>query len=666
MVLSLGLRPGRIILLSSVLSLTAWACSDSDKEKIQAKGLSAGCTLNSECSEPLVCTFARCHQECVKDRDCTRGEERCVKSSDGYVCQLPVETDCTKDKTVCKGTQVCGVDGECRDACTGSADCTPGQICAPSGECASTDPKKDTLDASGNILPDPFVDTTAGTGGTGGASGIGKGGASGKGGAMSSGGAPEVSGGAGGEPPVEASGGKSTISSGGKSGGLGGAPGSGGSVVAMAGAGGEGGNPPFECPPGKGECDPTDPTDCETFLTLATSCGACGVACGSVHGTSVCDTATLTCKVMGACNTGYADCNTSGVDGCEVTLATDPKNCGTCGRDCGGGTCTNGQCGAAIVFDPTGATQLTYNYTGTAVLTGSTLVKVNTSSGTEIRVATLPTTPDTVKGTALVTNQSNVYIYGLHADASNVYYSLSGSPNSTVLWKPLTAMETTTPKTAVTLPDTYYAKIITSNSTAFYMVNSANVILAAGKNLTGAAQPASPPTGLTTARSAINDLVVAGGYLYWIESPNVVYAYSLVNGGAPVAVDATTQSGYYSYQGIVTDGTYVYWSTYNGSSSKIRRIAANVAPSADAVQDVAIGIAAPSSGLAVDANYVYYYYQNATVWRVVKDGSVTPTQIGTVNATPYFYSMFAVDSGYVYGTGGNGQIVRVAKSPSAG
>jgi hypothetical protein len=639
----------------------AWACGDSDKEKIQAAGLSQGCTLNSECSDPLVCTFARCHQECMKDRDCTRGEERCVKGASGYVCQLPVETDCSTDASVCKGTQVCGVDGECRDKCSKDDDCTAGQVCAASGECASTDPTKDKLDDDGNILMDPFQDAVPSSGGSGGKSGTGsgggssKGGASGKGGATASGGAPEMSGGggAGGESPVSMGG----TGSGGKT------SGSGGAISSTGGAGGEGGTAPFECPAGKADCDPADPYDCETFLTLPTSCGACGVSCESVHGTSTCDPETLTCKVTGECAQGYADCNGSGNDGCEVTLATDTENCGACGRDCAGGTCNKGQCGAAVVFDPTGATGLSYSYYGPAVLSGSTLVKLNTSSGTEIRVATLPTTPQTIKGAPLVTNQSNVYIYGIHADATNVYYSISGSPGSSVLYKPLAGMETTTPKTAVTLPDTYQAKVITSNATAFYLVNTANNIFTAAKNLTGSGTTAAPLAGMPTTHSTITDLVVAGAYLYWIEAPNIIYAYSLLNGGAPVAVDATTASGYSSYQSIATDGAYVYWTTSNSSSSKVRRISATITPAPGAVEDVAIGLTSPNSGIVVDANYVYYYYTNKDIWRVVKDGSVTPSIIGTVNAAPYFYNLFGVDSGYVYGLGSAGQIVRVAKAP---
>ena len=175
------LRPGKVIALTALCGLTVWACGGSDKEKIQAVGLSQGCTLNSECSDPLVCTFARCHNQCAKDRDCS-GEERCVKgTTGGFVCQLPVETDCTKSATVCKGTQVCGADGECRDTCSVDKDCTTGQVCAASGECASTEATKDILDVDGSILADPFHDPDPL--GSGGASGAGKGGASGKGGA---------------------------------------------------------------------------------------------------------------------------------------------------------------------------------------------------------------------------------------------------------------------------------------------------------------------------------------------------------------------------------------------------------------------------------------------------------------------------------------------------
>jgi hypothetical protein len=71
------------------------ACSNNDdSEKIRAARLAEGCSLNSNCEDPLVCTFARCHKQCDEDRDCP-GEQRCVKTATGHVCQLDVETDCT-------------------------------------------------------------------------------------------------------------------------------------------------------------------------------------------------------------------------------------------------------------------------------------------------------------------------------------------------------------------------------------------------------------------------------------------------------------------------------------------------------------------------------------------------------------------------------------------
>jgi hypothetical protein len=55
------------------------------------------------------------------------------------------------------------------------------------------------------------------------------------------------------------------------------------------------------------------------------------------------------------CNAGFGNCNGTPGDGCEVSLNTDPANCGACGRGCpapaggmagcSGGTCTVG-CGA--------------------------------------------------------------------------------------------------------------------------------------------------------------------------------------------------------------------------------------------------------------------------------------------------------------------------------
>lgn len=47
------------------------------------------------------------------------------------------------------------------------------------------------------------------------------------------------------------------------------------------------------------------------------------------------------------CHIGHADCDDNPENGCETTPASDPANCGACGRICDEGTvCTSGRCAA--------------------------------------------------------------------------------------------------------------------------------------------------------------------------------------------------------------------------------------------------------------------------------------------------------------------------------
>jgi hypothetical protein len=56
--------------------------------------------------------------------------------------------------------------------------------------------------------------------------------------------------------------------------------------------------------------------------------------------------------VVQSCNPGFANCNGNPDDGCETNIATNPNNCGFCGRVCSAGPnsspiCTQGNCGLA-------------------------------------------------------------------------------------------------------------------------------------------------------------------------------------------------------------------------------------------------------------------------------------------------------------------------------
>ncbi|MEO6418089.1 MAG: hypothetical protein ABIP39_01680, partial [Polyangiaceae bacterium] len=92
------------------------------------------------------------------------------------------------------------------------------------------------------------------------------------------------------------------------------------------------------------DTSPVNPNPCGKDLQndLA-NCGMCGNVCGFGANSFPLCTAGV-CKI--GCNTQFGNCDSDDKNGCEVPLAADPKNCNACGRDCGGGSCTTGLCGA--------------------------------------------------------------------------------------------------------------------------------------------------------------------------------------------------------------------------------------------------------------------------------------------------------------------------------
>ena len=135
------------------------------------------CVLNSDCNNPLSCTFGKCHEGCRSTVDCQPGQE-CTKISGLGVCLLPAETTCAAVNSSCMASLVCASDLHCRSTCpNGVADCMGSQACV-SGVCADlTDlvdggqlPQKYT-GIDGGVTIDGAADApTSGAGGTSGAS----------------------------------------------------------------------------------------------------------------------------------------------------------------------------------------------------------------------------------------------------------------------------------------------------------------------------------------------------------------------------------------------------------------------------------------------------------------------------------------------------------------
>jgi hypothetical protein len=119
------------------------------------EAIGATCLINSDCLNPLVCVFGRCHEQCLETRDCAIGQ-RCIKSSGGGVCQKESERRCVASES-CPLPLFCAADLQCRNACAGDIDCTRNQRCA-GGACADID----EVTSEGRLVGAPIADAGAG------------------------------------------------------------------------------------------------------------------------------------------------------------------------------------------------------------------------------------------------------------------------------------------------------------------------------------------------------------------------------------------------------------------------------------------------------------------------------------------------------------------------
>jgi hypothetical protein len=322
------------------------------------------CSLNSDCTSPLICAIGRCRQQCQTDADCGGGGATCVfgvvSGTKQFVCQAAAQANvpCSVP-TDCTAPMACASDYRCRDLCKTDADCNaePGAtnaVCAQDANgvdyCAS--PAEVTVNAMGNQVltapPNPNETSDAAVIEPANASMV----------AIA---APE-----GGLPPASGSSGAASGSGGTGASGIG----AGGTDAASGAATGDSASGvPVEAGLSCGVC--ALGKACDTLTGLCEACGTNQAPCCPV---SPCQ-ANLTCNASSICECGYANEPCCGGNGgtcnnnitCEVSDAGLPSSCvcGQLGTACcpsatvgaastclGEGSCAGKTCGCVLEYEP--------------------------------------------------------------------------------------------------------------------------------------------------------------------------------------------------------------------------------------------------------------------------------------------------------------------------
>src|SRR5262245_47020952 len=93
------------------------------------------CYIDSDCENPLSCTYGKCHMACREDGDCKNKGEICVFSplpgtdgGDDKALKVRIDDTCAQ-MSACTPKLVCGRDLRCRNECEADIDCPPSYHC---------------------------------------------------------------------------------------------------------------------------------------------------------------------------------------------------------------------------------------------------------------------------------------------------------------------------------------------------------------------------------------------------------------------------------------------------------------------------------------------------------------------------------------------------------
>jgi hypothetical protein len=183
------------------------------------------------------------------------------------------------------------------------------------------------------------------------------------------------------------------------------------------------------CTNGFKDCDMNEGTGCEINVTNdVNNCGGCGTKCTPGANVTGVSCSNQVCAITG-CAGGFANCNGTFGDGCEINTTNDPLNCGGCGHNCGGLPCVNSACQNMVevkigLFTPLGS---------------NSMHSPNFLLGSPIQV----TKPSTLERFGIISRSAGPHV------TMALYNDLNGAPHTLLSSTPSTALTNSTQEIAV-------------------------------------------------------------------------------------------------------------------------------------------------------------------------------------------------------------------------
>ena len=328
----------------------------------------------------------------------------------------------------------------------------------------------------------------------------------------------------------------------------------------------------------------------------------------------------------GGSSVGGSPAGGSGGASCGDTQ-TDAKNCGACGHDCLGGTCSGAACQPVVLASGFGANAIAVDATSVYAAGPSSLVKIPIAGGAP---ATLATTTSMIVGSIAV-------------DATNVYFS-----TGTEVMK--VAIAGGTP--ASVGPAFSKAVGLALDGTNIYVADQT-----AG-TVTAVPLGGGSPKTLVTGETSPSAVAVDATDLFFIDATanGALKRVPLAGGAATTLAQLNTTPG-----SLALGPSTVYFTTIYANGGEVR----SVAKGGGAPASLASNQAFPLS-VAVDATNAYWVDNpgtNGVVSRVALDGG-TATQLATGQNSP---GSLALDATAIYWANSLGaQVMKLAEIAAAG